>query len=106
MRLLERAGILVWVDQDADRGGDNWWDNINMGLVACDLLVLCVTPTALRSRFVKQEYRYFLAENKPVLPVLCDPTTKLPAELRGIQYIPFFEADRLMADVKGKLGLD
>ncbi len=102
LRRLESEKLLIWVDQYAIRGGDDWLDGINLGLDKCRLLLLCITPEALNSRYVKMEYRYFIEEDKPVIPVLCKEA-KLPAELRGIQYIPYAETDRLVERVKALL---
>jgi hypothetical protein len=99
---LEQEGMFVWVDQYAIRGGDNWLDGINDGLERCQLLILCVTPEALNSPYVKMEYRYFLEEEKPVIPLICEQT-KMLAELRGLQYIPYDEMDRLVEQVKALL---
>lgn len=99
---LEQEGIFVWVDQLAIRGGDDWMDSINEGLDLCQILILCVTPEAFNSRFVKMEYRYFLEENKPVIPLICEQT-KMPAELRGLQYIQYENLDQLVEQVKAHL---
>jgi hypothetical protein len=99
LRRLESEDLLVWVDQYAIRGGDDWLDGINLGLEQCRLLVLCVSPESLNSRYVKMEYRYFLEEEKPVIPVICKET-KLPAELRGIQYLPYAQLDKVVRQVR------
>ena len=44
---LRQAGFTVWVDQHLLRGGQDWLDEINAALKACDCLVLCVSPAAL-----------------------------------------------------------
>jgi len=98
---LRGAGLDVWVDQDLIRGGDDWMDAINAALKTCDLLVLCVSPEALNSRYVKMEYRYFFHHDKPIVPVLCRPAD-LPAELVGIQYWPYGKADLLTTQLTGR----
>lgn len=103
VRRLEDEDLLIWVDQYAIRGGDDWLDGINLGLERCSVLILCVSPEALNSRYVKMEYRYFLEEEKPVIPVMCRKPAKLPAELRGIQYLPYAQTTRLVRQVKSLL---
>ena len=93
---LRQAGFTVWVDQHLLRGGQDWLDEINRALDACDCLVLCVSPAALDSKYVKMEYRYFVEEDKPLIPVICRQT-ELPAELRGIQYVQYSDSDELVA---------
>jgi hypothetical protein len=51
-------------------------------------MILCISPEALDSRYVKMEYRYFFNANKPILPIICR-AAELPAELSGIQFLPY-----------------
>ncbi len=62
-------------------------------------MVLCVSPEALASRYVKMEYRYFVDENKPIIPLICRET-HLPAELRRIQFLPYADLNRLVEHLK------
>lgn len=87
---LEAEGFRIWVDQHLIEGGADWLDEINEALESCQAMILCVSPTALASRFVKMEYRYFLQENKLLIPIICQQT-KIPAELRGIQYLLYHD---------------
>ncbi len=75
---LHQAGFSVWVDQQLIQGGQDWLDEINQALEKSDCLVLCVSPAALASKYVKIEYRYFLTEDKPIIPLICRPA-QLPA---------------------------
>lgn len=92
---LTSSGFRVWVDQHLLEGGQDWMDEIGKALNECDYMVLCVSPSALLSRYVKMEYRYFLEENKPVIPLVCIDT-RFPPELRGIQYVEYSELDKLI----------
>lgn len=85
---LRENGLSVWVDQHLLEGGQDWMDEINHALKLCRVMILCVSPDALQSRYVKMEYRHFFNSNKPILPVICHPTD-LPAELSGIQFLPY-----------------
>ncbi len=85
---LTQAGFSVWVDQHLLQGGQDWRDEINHALDACSKMILCVSPDALESKYVRLEYRYFLDENKPIIPVICRETKLLP-ELRPLQWIPY-----------------
>jgi TIR domain-containing protein len=82
---LVGAGLTVWVDQHLIEGGQDWLDEINAALKRCETLALCVTPEALKSKWVKMEYRYFFSKGKPIVPVMCREAD-LPAELLGTQY--------------------
>lgn len=96
---LENAGINVWVDQHLLEGGQDWLDEINKALDRCTCLLLCVSPDALDSKYVKMEYRYFVEENKPIIPVICREA-KIPAELRSIQHHPYANFDGLVERLK------
>jgi len=86
---LEAAGIDIWVDQHLLQGGDDWLDAINDALDDTQGLILLVTSDALASKYVKIEYRYCFANDKPIYPVICKEVERLPAELFGIQHQPF-----------------
>ena len=92
---LESVGLSVWVDQKLIRGGDDWLDQINHALQICDRMIVCISPEALRSRFVKMEYRYFFIREKPLYPLICRPT-ELPAELELYQYTLFSDRAKLL----------
>lgn len=92
---LTLEGYSVWLDKNRLDAGVDWLDEINVALTRCSAMVLCVTPRALTSRYVKMEYRYFVDQSKPLIPIICE-TTSLPVELRGIQYLPFSALDKLI----------
>lgn len=96
---LKRAGLQVWVDQNIIRTGDDWLDKINEALKACNRLVLCFSPEALNSRYVKVEYRYFFRHDKPIYLVMCRQA-ELPAELDGIHYVDFSRRTDLIRQLR------
>lgn len=92
---LISAGFKVWVDQHLVQGGQNWLDRINDALNECKYMIVCISPDALRSEYVRMEYRYFLHERKSLIPLICTET-RLPAELLGIQHFHLAEINRLI----------
>jgi hypothetical protein len=96
---LSDAGLNVWVDQHLIEGGQDWLDEINAALNRCETLALCVTPEALKSKWVKMEYRYFFSKGKPIVPVMCREA-ELPAELIGIQYYQYAQMDAFIERLK------
>jgi CheY-like chemotaxis protein len=91
---LNREGFKVWVDQNLLLGGEDWLDKINEALAHCTYMVLCVSPRALASPYVKFEYRYFFHHQKPLIPLICEPTL-LPAELLNYHNLPHNNLPRL-----------
>jgi len=87
---LQDTRLNAWVDQYLKLGSENWRASIDQALKECWLMVLVVSPDALKSNTVKMMYRYFLTENKPVIPLIYGGTP-LPQELsrlRSIAYDP------------------
>lgn len=95
---LHAAGIDIWIDQECLHHGD-WMDKINEALEICGRMILCISPEALESKFVKLEYRYFITSDKPIFPIMCRDV-KLPPELSVIQYKRFDQIDQLIKLVK------
>jgi TIR domain-containing protein len=62
-------------------------DAIGEALYECSVCLLAVSPDAIESRYVKMEYRFFFNNDKPIVPVIVRPVSRLPAELLGIQHI-------------------
>ncbi len=98
---LTEASIPFWLDQHLLKGGDDWMDHIDAALRGCQRCILCVSPDALTSRYVKLEYRYFFNQAKAIYPLMCRPAD-LPAELQGIQYYDYKDLDQLIALLKGE----
>lgn len=96
---VRAAGLQVWVDQSGLEGGQDWLDTIGRALDKSRYMILCISPDALISEYVKIEYRYFIDERKPIFPVVCRPA-RLPPELRPIQNIPYTQLDQLIEHLK------
>lgn len=86
---LADAGLRIWIDRGSIVGGDDWFDAVGDALKQCRACLLFLSPDAVRSKYVKIEYRFFLNKDKPIVPVLIRDTDDLPAELSNIQYFDF-----------------
>lgn len=98
VRALRGEGLRVWMDERSIQPGSTWEDELNRGLRCSRCMVLCVSEDALRSRWVKNEYRYFLNKNKPLFPLVLDARRipDFPAELAAKQYVVMDDLDRLL----------
>ena len=67
---LESAGISVFRDQEALRGGDRWWNTIQRAIERSHRLVVLVGPTTYRSGWVEKEVRLALDKEVRVVPVM------------------------------------
>lgn len=70
---LRQAGFSLWRDLADLEGGRDWWQQIEQAIRAVEYLILVLTPAALRSAYVRQEWRFARQEGRCVLPVLADP---------------------------------
>jgi pSer/pThr/pTyr-binding forkhead associated (FHA) protein len=91
--VLQDAGVAVWVDQYLVQGGNDWMAAIEQALRECWLLVVVLSPEAVESRYCRLEYRYFINREKPVLPFIYKPVTKMPPELNGLEAIRYDKDD-------------
>jgi len=85
---LSSASQRVWLDRDYILGGDDWMNAIGEALNVCDILILVLSPEALKSRNIRMEYRYFLRQEKPIIPILYR-NVKLPFELAPLHFLDF-----------------
>lgn len=102
---LQKSGLEVWVDQFVVRGGANWLLEINKALTECACMVLCISPDAVKSRWVTQEYQYFFFNQKPIIPVLCREVSmaEMPIGIIGLHYIHHKDTPLLIENIKERL---
>jgi hypothetical protein len=86
---LNAHQVTTWVDRRQLEGGQVWEADIRSAIDHCRTLLVVISPDALASVWVRQEYRYALKQHKEVIPVRYHPTAKLPPELQKLQWINF-----------------
>jgi len=84
----------IWTDQDFIVGGDDWMDAIGQALQICDMLLLILSPGSINSKYVKMEYRYFVRQNKIIIPILYRNIDQMPFEIATLNHIDFTRTDR------------
>jgi hypothetical protein len=89
---LENLGCDIFLDVDDIPAGKRWSDAIQEGLDSAELMLVIVSPPAMTSPNVADEWHYFLDHNKPVIPVRLEPA-KLPFQRHRLQYVDFHEQD-------------
>lgn len=90
---LSASGRKIWLDQNYIEGGNDWLDAIGEALDVCDVLLLVMSPQSLASKYVKMEYRYFLLNQKPIVPIVFQ-AVPAPFEIATIQNVDFTTPDR------------
>lgn len=97
---LEAEGFNVWIDRRQILPGEDWRDKVYEALKSCPIMLLFVSPDSVNSPDVRREYRYFLHEHKPLIPIMCRSTRHLPPDLLSIQYILYDQHEMLINRVK------
>ena len=67
-RRLENDGIDPWLDEERILPGQEWETEIRKAVRACDMVVVCLSPTSVsKEGFIQKEIRYALdvADEKP-----------------------------------------
>ena len=87
-------GVPVWYSESNIVGARQWHDEIGRALNRCDWFVLILSPSSVKSRWVKHELLYALNEPRydahivPVLYQKCDPV-ELSWTLNSFQAVDF-----------------
>ena len=79
---LHNHGFTTWRDRHQLSGGQQWSAEIQQGIEACSALIVFVTPAAIASIAVQQEYEYALRLGKPVLAITLKRTRVMPPVVR------------------------
>jgi formylglycine-generating enzyme required for sulfatase activity len=69
-RDLRDAGLEVWIDFRSIGIGTEWEQAIFKGLDASDLMLVCLTPPAVNSEWVRREVLLARSRQLPVIPLL------------------------------------
>src|SRR5437763_14346102 len=72
-RLLKEH-IPLWQDRVGMEGGRDWWQQITKALDQVEFMVLIMTPAAMQSPMVRNEWRYARQQGVCVYPVKGFPT--------------------------------
>jgi serine/threonine protein kinase len=88
VRLIERlkgVGVPVWNDRDI-RSGDNWDRAVEAALREAKQMLVVMSPAAVASENVHDEWSYFVEQRKAVYSFVYQPC-ELPFRLRRRQYV-------------------
>ncbi len=109
---LRACGVDFWLDQENISAGEDWTDAVWEGLKSCDLMLLVISPASMASREVASEWKYYLNNGKPVLPLLAAATAHIHYQVNALQYVDFqaapYEAALrgLIVELNARLGTD
>jgi hypothetical protein len=86
--VLEEHGYSPWLDINIKVGQD-WQSEIVQEINSSDIMILLMSPDALRSQWIQREYLIFLNNQKPLIPIIIRELdySNIPSELRAIQWL-------------------
>jgi TolB-like protein/Flp pilus assembly protein TadD len=93
---LRSAGVSIWIDQGGIDGAALWGETIVNALESAKVLLLMVSPAAVRSHNVTKEVMLTSERKGHILPVFLEQTSipqSLKYPLAGIQHIDYFQGD-------------
>jgi tetratricopeptide (TPR) repeat protein len=93
---LAAAGVRTWMDQYDIPVGAYWPDEIDRGLAASDIVVGILSPDAVESRNVKNEWDWAIQNAKPLLLLQVQPCI-IPHRYVSINFIDATASDRAPA---------
>lgn len=98
---LHDAGYEIWIDFRGIRIGTEWEQAIFKGIEGCDFVIVCLTPNAVRSDWVRREVLMARSRHKAIIPVL----VKKQAEtadglLETMKLLTDYEETRKLRDIQ------
>ncbi|NIM16579.1 MAG: TIR domain-containing protein [Candidatus Aminicenantes bacterium] len=100
---LQVSNYNPWMDIHNISKGAYWPEEIDKGLDESDLVIGLMSPEALGSRSVKNEWYWALDNNKPLIPLLLRPCEKIPHRFTAINYIDFSDEKKGFSDLEDVL---
>jgi CheY-like chemotaxis protein len=90
---LEKEGINVWKDTIQIAAGTEWRNEIDQGLINCDVIVVLLNDIACKSSYVTYEWAFALGSGKHIIPILTEDCEVHP-RIEVIQYLNFKNGQR------------
>ncbi len=90
---LEKEDIQVWKDTNQIYAGTEWRNEIDQGLLNCDIIIVLLNQIATKSPYVTYEWAFALGNGKTIIPVLIEDCEVHP-RINILQYLDFKEGKR------------
>lgn len=86
---LRRLGLQVWIDSEELKAGESWEKQIMEALVRANVVIMFLSQTSIKSKWVMSELAQARGAFVDVIPVLIDKVEKaqLPPELRSMTFV-------------------
>ena len=66
---LKARNFYTWVDRLKLEGGQDCRSEIQKAIDHCQIMLVVLSPEAMASKYVRQEYDYADSEDKPIIPL-------------------------------------
>lgn len=90
---LEKEGIEVWRDTFQIAAGTEWRNEIDHGLMNCDVVVVLLNETSMKSPYVTYEWAFALGGGKHIIPILTEECN-VHSRIEVLQYLNFKNGQR------------
>lgn len=98
--VLGSQGYNLWMDVVSLTGGTEWQSAIESAIQNCRVFVPLISPESAKSRFLRSEWNYAFAMEKPIIPIRIT-NAELPLIFSDIQYIQVHESlDVTLSDLR------
>jgi len=85
---LNAANIDVWMDKEELSAGEEWRNEIDLGIINADALILILTPESCSSSYVTYEWAFAIGRKKKIIPLLYK-TANIHPRISVLQYLDF-----------------
>src|SRR5690606_22007865 len=69
---LHDAGLDVWLDVRQIKGGEQWREAIFAGISQSEIVVVCLSPSAIDSEWVRREILMARSQGKVLIPAMVE----------------------------------
>ncbi len=99
---LEKEGIEVWKDTYQIAAGTEWRNEIDQGLINCDVIIVLLNEISTKSPYVTYEWAFALGNSKHIIPLLIEECDVHP-RINILHYLNFKNGrpwDKLIERIK------
>lgn len=90
---LEKEDIQVYKDTNQIYAGSEWRNEIDQGLINCDVIIVLLNQISTKSPYVTYEWAFALGNGKTIIPILTEDTVVHP-RINILQYLDFKDGKR------------
>jgi hypothetical protein len=90
---LEKEEIQVWKDTNQIQAGTEWRNEIDHGLLNCEIIIVLLNQVSTKSPYVTYEWAFALGNGKTIIPILIEECEVHP-RINILQYLDFKDGKR------------